>query len=166
MCSSVATLLTSYRWEMGPKLNMRETENGPTAGGPWRGRVPKWPKNGWANGRTGRKWPNSICPAICLAIFRPLFGSQKRLKPKNLTNSTKKSSEQFEGLTGHYPAKTRFWRQIAPESSPEPWAKSLITQFLCGTFLFIRANRPDAPYKNWVLIANDLRESVQPQPQP
>ena len=40
----------------------------------------------------------------------PFFrGSQKRLTmPKNHTNSTKEVSEQFEGVTGHYPVKQGF----------------------------------------------------------
>ena len=58
------------------------------------------------------------------------FGSQKGpTKPKNRTNSTKESSEQFEGATGSLPSKTGVLRQIAPGSSPERSAKSLSHSF-------------------------------------
>ena len=55
--------LTSYRWEMGPKLEMA----GEMAGGHFSGRA----QNGRPNGRTGRNWPNMRYPA---KIALPLFG--------------------------------------------------------------------------------------------
>ena len=40
----------------------------------------------------------------------PFIRSQKGpTKPKNRTNSTNEFSEQFEGVTGHYPSKQGFW---------------------------------------------------------
>ena len=55
--------------------------------------------------------------------------------PKNRTNSTKEFSEQFEGVSGSLPSKTRVLRQIAPESSPESSAKSLSHSFFVVPFL-------------------------------
>ena len=51
-------------------------------------------------------------------------------------NSTKEFSEQFEGVTGHYPVKQGFWGKLrAPESSPERSAKSLSHSFFVVPFL-------------------------------
>ena len=62
----------------------------------------------------------------------PFFRSQKGpTKPKNHTNSTKEFSEQFEGNTGHYPAKQGF----RPESSRECSAKSLSHSFFAVPFV-------------------------------
>ena len=82
---------------------------------------------------------------VCLPVFRRFclsclsylqFRSQKgHIKPTNRMNSTKEFSEQFEGLTGSLPTKTRILRQIAPESSPEPSAKSLSRSFSAAPFL-------------------------------
>ena len=56
-------------------------------------------------------------------------------KPKNRANSTKDFSEQFEGVTGSLPSKTRVLRRIASESSPERSAKSLSHSFFVVPFL-------------------------------
>ena len=45
-----------------------------------------------------------------ILIWEPNFRSPRGpTKPKNRTNSTKEFSEQFEGVTGHYPVKQGFW---------------------------------------------------------
>ena len=60
------------------------------------------------------------------------FRSQRGpTKPNNRTNSTKEFSEQFEGVIGSLPRKTRVLRQIAPERS----AKSLSRSFFVVPFL-------------------------------
>ena len=79
---------------------------------------------------------------------RGLFsGAEKETpKPKNRTNSAKEFSEQFEGVTGHYPLKQGFLRQIAPENSPESSAKSLLQSSLgylfCPVIFWVSAPEP------------------------
>ena len=64
------------------------------------------------------------------ACCRKALQEPKRThKAKNRANSTKEFAEQFDGVTGSLPSKTRVLRQIAPESSPERSAKSLSRSF-------------------------------------
>ena len=50
----------------------------------------------------------------------PKVRSQKRTpKPKNRTNSTKEFSEQFEGVTGHYPLKQGLWGKSHQKVHPK-----------------------------------------------
>ena len=57
--------------QTGQEPKMARDMAGEMAGGHFSRGVPKWPRSGQANGRTGRKSPNFSWPAICLAIFRP-----------------------------------------------------------------------------------------------
>ena len=83
----------------------------------------------------------------------PLVRSQKGLtKPKNRTNSTKELSEQFEGISGSLPSKTRVLRQIAPGSSPERLAKSLSHSF----FLWCLFCHQSCPPKVFALLSKQL----------
>ena len=70
--SAIATPLTSYRWEMGPKLEMA----GKVAGGHF-GEGPKWPKK-WLDRQKMGKFQVS---SHCLAIFRPLYALPKKWTP-------------------------------------------------------------------------------------
>ena len=47
-------------WETGPEPKTAEKWTAIAQGGG----VPKWPKNGWANGKS----PNFSCPTICPAL--------------------------------------------------------------------------------------------------
>ena len=57
-------------------------------------------------------------------------------KPKNRTNSTTEFSEQFEGVTGHYPVKQAFWGKSHQKVHPNCSAKYLSHSFFVVPFLF------------------------------
>ena len=69
---------------------------------------------------SGPSLPNVISYYLVHVFLRSSsLRSQNGLtKPPNRKNLTKYFSEQFEGITGSLPSKTRVLRQIAPESSP------------------------------------------------
>ena len=59
---------------------------------------------------------------------QPLLQEPQRThKPKNRTNNTKEFSEQFEGVTGHYPVKQGFWGKSHQKVHPN------VRQNLCHT---------------------------------
>ena len=69
----LATHLTSYKWEMGPELEMAEKWLAKWPAAIFRGRAPKWMKNGRANGRI------AACPAIRPAIFSAILGPPRKI---------------------------------------------------------------------------------------
>ena len=87
----------------------------------------------------GSKGPEGTPKKFGEAGSAALFSGAKSLngltKPKNRTKSTKELSEQFEGVTGHYPVKQGVFGRIAPESSPKRSAKSLSHSFFVVPFL-------------------------------
>ena len=73
-----------------------------------RDRAPFWPFLGEGF------WGNIRCPLFS----RPLCFTADP-KPKNRTNSAKEFSEQFEGVTGHYPLKQGFWGKSHQKVRPK-----------------------------------------------
>ena len=64
----------------------------------------------------------------------PKVRSQKRTpKPKNRKNSTKDFSEQFEGITGHYPLKRGFEANRTREFTRK-FGEIFVAKILWGTF--------------------------------
>ena len=62
-----------------PEIGNGRKMAGEMAGGHFPGKAQNGRKNGWANGRTGRKWPNFRYPAICPAIFSAVSGLPRKM---------------------------------------------------------------------------------------
>ena len=62
-------------------------------------------------------------------------GAEKDPQSQKFARTDQRISEQFRGVTGHSPVKTRVLRQSTTESSPERSAKSLSQSFSVVPFL-------------------------------
>ena len=70
-----------------------------------------------------------MCCITCLPLFREHSGAKNDSQSQKVHEQHQRISEQFEGVTGHYPVKQGVLRQITPEFSTESSAKSLSRSF-------------------------------------